>query len=167
MEMVFHRCRCDCTVAMSIEAVASSIIRMLLLRTNARARQKSCLCPTLKFSPPSVTTASGEKHTYCMMLYSCSDLPNITLKIKPNASGSSWKGQKTPAFHHNRKFSLRIKIMRWLTLWCQPILMRAEQLERIILTQSSWECFYHILQLGDFKCFPKPVISTSALGVKI
>lgn len=46
------------TVAMSIDAVASSMIRMLLLRTKARARQKSCLCPTLKFSPPSVTIAS-------------------------------------------------------------------------------------------------------------
>lgn len=46
------------TVAMSIDAVASSMMRMLLLRTKARARQKSCRCPTLKFSPPSVTIAS-------------------------------------------------------------------------------------------------------------
>lgn len=46
------------TVAMSIDAVASSMMRMLLLRTKALARQKSCLCPTLKFSPPSVTVAS-------------------------------------------------------------------------------------------------------------
>lgn len=46
------------TVAMSMEAVASSMMRMLLLRTKALARQNSCLCPTLKFSPPSVTTAS-------------------------------------------------------------------------------------------------------------
>lgn len=41
-----------------MDAVASSIIKMLLLRTNARAKQKSCRCPTLKFSPPSVTMAS-------------------------------------------------------------------------------------------------------------
>lgn len=46
------------TVAMSMDAVASSMIRMLLLRTKALARQKSCRWPTLKFSPPSVTTAS-------------------------------------------------------------------------------------------------------------
>lgn len=50
------------TVAMSIDAVASSMMRMLLFRTNARAKQKSCRWPTLKFSPPSVTTASGHKH---------------------------------------------------------------------------------------------------------
>lgn len=49
------------TVAMSIEAVASSMMRILLLRTKALARQNSCLCPTLKFSPPSVTTASKLK----------------------------------------------------------------------------------------------------------
>lgn len=49
------------TVAMSMEAVASSMIRMLLLRTNARAKQNSCRCPWLKFSPPSVTMASKMK----------------------------------------------------------------------------------------------------------
>lgn len=48
------------TVAMSMDAVASSMMRMLLLRTKALARQKSCRWPTLKFSPPSVTTASVE-----------------------------------------------------------------------------------------------------------
>lgn len=46
------------TVAMSMEAVASSIIRILLFRTNARARQNSWRCPWLKFSPPSVIMAS-------------------------------------------------------------------------------------------------------------
>lgn len=49
------------TVAMSMEAVASSMMRMLLLRTKARARQKSCRWPTLKFSPPSVTIASVDE----------------------------------------------------------------------------------------------------------
>ncbi|TNN71174.1 hypothetical protein EYF80_018522 [Liparis tanakae] len=43
---------------MSMEAVASSMMRMLLFLTKARARQKSCRWPRLKFSPPSVTTAS-------------------------------------------------------------------------------------------------------------
>jgi hypothetical protein len=52
------RLRDALTVAMSMEAVASSIMRILLFRTKALARQNSCLCPTLKFSPPSVTTAS-------------------------------------------------------------------------------------------------------------
>lgn len=47
------------TVAMSIEAVASSMMRMLDFLTKALARQKSCLWPWLKFSPPSVTVASA------------------------------------------------------------------------------------------------------------
>lgn len=54
----FLELRCELTVAMSMEAVASSIMSMLLFRTKALARQNSCLCPTLKFSPPSVTVAS-------------------------------------------------------------------------------------------------------------
>jgi hypothetical protein len=52
------RLRCELTVAMSMEAVASSMMSILLFRTKALARQNSCLCPTLKFSPPSVTVAS-------------------------------------------------------------------------------------------------------------
>lgn len=47
---------------MSIDAVASSMMKMLLFLTKALAKQKSCRCPTLKFSPPSVTTASKHKH---------------------------------------------------------------------------------------------------------
>lgn len=60
--MFAYRCM-HLTVAMSIEAVASSMIKMLLFRTNALARQNSCRWPWLKFSPPSVTIAStrGEK----------------------------------------------------------------------------------------------------------
>lgn len=46
------------TVAMSIEAVASSMMKMLVFLTKARARQNSCLWPWLKFSPPSVMMAS-------------------------------------------------------------------------------------------------------------
>lgn len=47
------------TVAMSIDAVASSMMKMLVFLTKALARQNSCLWPWLKFSPPSVTIASG------------------------------------------------------------------------------------------------------------
>ncbi len=95
IEIVFRRCRCGFTVAMSIEAVASSIIRMLLLRTKARARQKSCLCPKLKFSPASVTTASRERHTY-MMLYSCSD--QISLLNKTECFGRHEKVREPQHF---------------------------------------------------------------------
>lgn len=48
------------TVAMSMDAVASSMMKMLVFRTKALAKQKSCLWPWLKFSPPSVTIASGK-----------------------------------------------------------------------------------------------------------
>lgn len=51
------------TVAMSIDAVASSMMKMLVFRTKALARQNSCLWPWLKFSPPSVTIASGNDIT--------------------------------------------------------------------------------------------------------
>jgi len=44
---------------MSIDAVASSMMKILVFRTKALARQNSCLWPWLKFSPPSVTIASG------------------------------------------------------------------------------------------------------------
>lgn len=54
----FSKQRCKLTVAMSMEAVASSMMSILLFRTKALAKQNSCLCPTLKFSPPSVTVAS-------------------------------------------------------------------------------------------------------------
>lgn len=47
------------TVAMSMEAVASSMMKMLVFLTKARAKQNSCLWPWLKFSPPSVMMASG------------------------------------------------------------------------------------------------------------
>ena len=49
------------TVSWSIEAVASSMISILVLRRNALAKQNSCRCPTLKFSPPSVTMESVNK----------------------------------------------------------------------------------------------------------
>lgn len=45
-------------MAMSMEAVASSMMKMLVFLTKARARQNSCLWPWLKFSPPSVMMAS-------------------------------------------------------------------------------------------------------------
>jgi len=48
------------TVAMSIDAVASSMMKMLVFLTKALAKQNSCLWPWLKFSPPSVTIASGK-----------------------------------------------------------------------------------------------------------
>lgn len=61
------------TVAMSIDAVASSMMRMLLFLTKARAKQKSCRWPTLKFSPPSVTTASARRQSsaanrFCLLI---------------------------------------------------------------------------------------------------
>lgn len=60
------------TVAMSMDAVASSMMRMLLFLTKARARQKSCLWPWLKFSPPSVTMASeGGKIKYRKTKHKC------------------------------------------------------------------------------------------------
>lgn len=49
------------TVAMSMEAVASSMMKMLVFLTKARARQNSCLWPWLKFSPPSVMMASEKR----------------------------------------------------------------------------------------------------------
>lgn len=58
------------TVAMSMEAVASSIIRILLFRTNARARQNSWRCPWLKFSPPSVIMASETQDERSSVIFS-------------------------------------------------------------------------------------------------
>lgn len=49
----------DITYAMSTLAVASSMTSTLSLRRIARARQYNCLCPTLKFPPPSVTSLSS------------------------------------------------------------------------------------------------------------
>mmetsp|Transcript_21951 Transcript_21951/g.39492 ORF Transcript_21951/g.39492 Transcript_21951/m.39492 type:complete len:223 (+) Transcript_21951:17-685(+) len=50
--------RCTSASVMgSTLAVASSRIRKDVHRSNARARQKSCRCPTLKFSPPASTTS--------------------------------------------------------------------------------------------------------------
>lgn len=51
------------SVAESTEAVASSRTRMLLLFNKALPRQKSCLCPTLQFSPYSTTARSRCQHT--------------------------------------------------------------------------------------------------------
>lgn len=63
--------KCTLTVAISMDVVASSMMRMLLFLTKALARQNSCLWPWLKFSPPSVTMASrGKQHiTYWNMVY--------------------------------------------------------------------------------------------------
>ena len=57
------------TVAMSMDAVASSMMRILLFRTKARAKQKSCLWPWLKFSPPSVMQASENTHEQTSLGY--------------------------------------------------------------------------------------------------
>ncbi|KNA04990.1 hypothetical protein SOVF_194470 [Spinacia oleracea] len=43
------------SVALSIDAVASSSTSTLLLLSNARPRQKSCRCPMLQFDPSSTT----------------------------------------------------------------------------------------------------------------
>jgi len=49
------------SILTSTEEVASSRIRILDLRSSARARLSSCLCPTLKLSPPSKTLTRKEK----------------------------------------------------------------------------------------------------------
>nr|CAD7578788.1 unnamed protein product [Timema californicum] len=54
-EMIGRSLRTHCW---STLAVASSRSRILLLMRIALARQSSCLCPTLKFTPPSVTLVS-------------------------------------------------------------------------------------------------------------
>ena len=41
------------TYSLSTLAVASSINKILFLNSKALARQSNCLCPTLKFIPPS------------------------------------------------------------------------------------------------------------------
>ena len=41
------------SVSRSTAAVASSRMRILVLRSRALPRQTSCLCPTLRFDPPS------------------------------------------------------------------------------------------------------------------
>ena len=46
------------TVSMSIDAVASSIMRIRDFLRKARAKQNNCRWPTLKFSPPSLTIES-------------------------------------------------------------------------------------------------------------
>lgn len=52
------------SVPTSTAAVASSKTRILERRNNARAKLNSCLCPTLKFSPPSCTfkIATGKEN---------------------------------------------------------------------------------------------------------
>ena len=46
------------SVALSIDAVASSRTSILLLFSRARPRQNSCLCPMLQFVPSSTTVLS-------------------------------------------------------------------------------------------------------------
>lgn len=36
-----------------------------------------------------------------------------------------------------------------------------------VSTQSSWQCFNHVLQLGDFQRLPQSVIRTGALGIQV
>ena len=48
-------------MSLSTEAVASSMTRMLDFLRNARAKQKSCRWPMLKFSPPPTTGESARK----------------------------------------------------------------------------------------------------------
>jgi len=49
------------SILTSTEEVASSRTRILDLRSSARARLSSCLCPTLKLSPPSKTLTHKKK----------------------------------------------------------------------------------------------------------
>lgn len=51
-------CWITLSVAVSIEAVASSRTKILLFWRSTRAKQTSCLCPTLQFSPSSATAGS-------------------------------------------------------------------------------------------------------------
>jgi hypothetical protein len=55
------------SVLTSTEAVASSRTRILDLRSSARARLSSCLCPTLKFSPPSKTLDTKTNQLYSLL----------------------------------------------------------------------------------------------------
>lgn len=47
------------SVSRSTAAVASSKMRTLVFLSRARAKQMSCLCPTLKLSPPSLTSCES------------------------------------------------------------------------------------------------------------
>lgn len=57
------------SVLTSTAAVASSRTRIFDLRSSARARLNSCLCPTLKFSPPSETFTQVKLHLIQRMLF--------------------------------------------------------------------------------------------------
>mmetsp|Transcript_694 Transcript_694/g.1170 ORF Transcript_694/g.1170 Transcript_694/m.1170 type:complete len:236 (-) Transcript_694:952-1659(-) len=59
------------SVSTSTDAVASSKTRTLDWRSRARARQSSCLCPTLKFSPPSATVLSSLSGICCTADFRC------------------------------------------------------------------------------------------------
>lgn len=59
------------SVLTSTAAVASSRTRIFDLRSNARARLSSCLCPTLKFSPASETLGNWKvKELSQFLMYS-------------------------------------------------------------------------------------------------
>nr|GMC67110.1 hypothetical protein SOVF_194470 [Ipomoea batatas] len=47
------------SVALSIDAVASSSTKILLFLNKARPRQNNCLCPILQFDPSSKTDESS------------------------------------------------------------------------------------------------------------
>lgn len=57
------------SVLTSTAAVASSRTRIFDLRSSARARLNSCLCPTLKFSPPSDTFTQVKLHLRQLMFF--------------------------------------------------------------------------------------------------
>ena len=59
------------SVCMSMEAVASSMQMIFEWRKSARTIQMSCLCPTLKFSPPSDTCPISPPSTCLMTVSMC------------------------------------------------------------------------------------------------
>ena len=52
-------------------AVASSISRILVFLSSALARHKSCFCPTLKLSPPSVISPYNWPGNFSTLSFSC------------------------------------------------------------------------------------------------
>ena len=148
---------------MSIDAVASSMMRMLLFLTNALAKQKSCLCPTLKFSPPSVTTASDHiKHEkkQLFVFFSCWSInPALKLtfegtKIISSVGEFSYLSTESSrqSFHH---------VLQLSDLECLPqAIVRARPLR--IQIKSAIHVMGHVMCVGK-----KPKISFWLHGTKM
>jgi len=107
--MVFCKIK---SVALSIDAVASSSTNMRLLRRRARPKQNSCRCPMLQFAPASTTVEQFvTSHEYLcsnLSLQSCNNKTwSVPEESNPNPSSFSWTASCN--WHFRRTFTLKLK----------------------------------------------------------